>query len=369
MTNPAANERDRRSFLKEMVGLGGALMLTGRATPALAAWGDLAAAAPMQPTVNRIGLQLYTLGRALQDDFDGSLEKVARIGYRTVEFAGYANRTPDQVRATLDRLGMTAPSTHIGLDALRNDFDGQLRIAHTIGHRYITIPSLGGDTPGASADDWKRVADEMDAMARKLKAQGIGLGFHSHRDEYVDVGGGKKGMDIIMEHTDPSTFAWEMDLGWAEVAGQNPIEWFRKYPGRIRMWHVKGISDLPLARSRQEDRFLEMRNPSLRQQPPAPAAPRRRPAGAARGAGGPGAPRGPGGAGGPGARPPAPQSVPAGAPVPVGAGDIDYKPILAQWKLSGLEYFFVEQDGATGWPGGPFSAIATSHRNLVNILT
>jgi hypothetical protein len=61
--------------------------------------------------------------------------------------------------------------------------------------------------------------------------------------------------------------------------------------------------------------------------------------------------------------------VPAGSPVPVGAGDIDYKPIIAQWKLSGLEHFFVEQDGATNWPGGPFSAIATSHRNLVNILT
>jgi sugar phosphate isomerase/epimerase len=349
MTNPAASERDRRSFLKEMAGLGGALLVAGRATPAFAAWGGVA---PMQPTVDRIGLQLYTLGRALSEDFDGSMQKVASTGYKVVEFAGYANRTPEQVRATLDRLGMTAPSTHIGMDALRNDFDGQVRIAHVVGHKYITIPSLGRDTPGANADDWKKVGDEMNAMAQKLKAQGLGLGFHSHRDEYVDVGGGKKGMDIIMEQTDPDAFAWEMDLGWAEVAGQDPVAWFRKYPGRIRMWHVKGISDLPLARSRQVERFAEMRNPQPR---PAPAAPR--------------PPRPPRGQGGAGPRPPAQQSVPAGAPVPVGAGDIDYKPIIAQWKLSGLEYFFVEQDGAGNWPGGPFSAVATSHRNLVNILT
>jgi sugar phosphate isomerase/epimerase len=333
------------------------MLVAGHATPAFATEWGLGRSAPVQPTVDRIGLQLYTLGRALSDDFEGSMEKVATIGYRVVEFAGYGGKTPEQVRATLDRLKITAPSTHIGMAALRSDFDTQVHIAKTVGHQYITIPSLGRETPRGSVAEWKKVADEFNEMAAKLKPHGILLGFHSHRDEYVDVGGGKKGMDIIMENTDPESFAWEMDLGWAYVASQNPMEWFQKYPGRIKMWHVKGISALSIAQARQIE---EMRNPPAPRQPPA-AGPR--PAGAPGAAPG-AAPRAPGGP-----RPERPAAVPVGGPVPVGAGDIDYKPVFAQWKASGLEHFFVEQDGATNWPGGAFSGIATSYRNLVNILS
>jgi sugar phosphate isomerase/epimerase len=195
---------------------------------------------------------------------------------------------------------------------------------------------------------WRKMADEFNSMAAKLATRKIGLAFHSHRDEFMDVGvdGGRKGMDIFIAQTDPKLVTFEIDLGWSWVAGENPVTWFRRYPGRVKMWHVKDILALKGAQDRQMELFttLVARGQGAAPAPPAPAA-----------------------APAPAATPPTPAVT--GGPVPIGAGEIDFKPIFAEWKVSGLEYFFVEQDSGPTWPGGPLAAITTSYRNLVNILT
>jgi sugar phosphate isomerase/epimerase len=151
-------------------------------------------------------------------------------------------------------------------------------------------------------------------------------------------------MDVFIAGTDPKLVAFQIDLGWAWVAGQNPVDWFRRYPGRIKMWHVKDILALKSAQERQTAAFKTITAPPP--QPPAAAPPS-------------------GGA-------PAPATPPAAiaeGPVAIGAGEVDFKPIFAEWKTSGLEYFFVEQDSGPTWPGGPLAAITTSYRNLVNLLS
>src|SRR5690606_12400878 len=101
-------------------------------------------------------------------------------------------------------------------------------------HRYITVPSLGRtDNPGTSLDGWRRIADEFNTLGARLRPHGIGIGFHNHRDEFVSLGGGRTGMDVFVAETDPEVVAFEMDLGWAIAAGQDPVEWFRRYPGRF----------------------------------------------------------------------------------------------------------------------------------------
>ena len=167
----------------------------------------------------------------------------------------------------------------------------------------------------------------------------------------MDVGGGKKGMDIFIGETDPKLVTFEIDLGWSWVANQNPVDWMKRYPGRVKMWHVKDILALKAAQDRQMEVF---KNPPPAA-PPVVQATQVTPQGVAS------AP----------ATPPATPPPPAvtGGPVPVGAGEIDFKPIFAEWKVSGLEYFFVEQDSGPTWPGGPLAAIATSYRNLVNLMT
>lgn len=337
---------NRRDFL----GRSGAAAAAGVLWPALAATADAQGSGPRQPTVAGIGLQLYTVRSLVDQDIIQTIESVAKVGYKVVELAGYGKRTHAEIRSTLDRLGMTAPSTHISLNALRKELDAQIAIAQTIGHRYITVPSLGGDMP-VTADGWKKMAAEFNQIGAKLQARKIGLAFHSHRDEFMDVGGGKTGMDIFIGETDPKLVTFEIDLGWSWVAGQNPVDWMKRYPGRVKMWHVKDILALKAAQDRQVDTFKELAGRAQGAAPPPPAAP-------------PAAAPAQGGRGG------APQvAAVTGGPVPVGAGEIDFKPIFAEWKVSGLEYFFVEQDSGPTWPGGPLAAVTTSYRNLVNLLT
>ena len=336
---------NRRDFLGHAAGAAAMGALGSAFAPTLSAQGPGA----RQPNVAGIGLQLYTVRSLVDQDIVQTLESVAKVGYKVVEFAGYGKRTHAEIRAALDKLGMTAPSAHISLNVLRKELDAQVTIAQTIGHRYITVPSLGGDMP-VTADGWKKMAAEFNQIGTKLQAKNIGLAFHSHRDEFMDVGGGKKGMDIFIGETDPKLVTFEIDLGWSWVANQNPVDWMKRYPGRVKMWHVKDILALKTAQDRQMEVF---KNPPPAA-PPVVQATQVTPQGVAA------AP----------ATPPATPPPPAitGGPVPIGAGEIDFKPIFAEWKVSGLEYFFVEQDSGPTWPGGPLAAITTSYRNLVNLL-
>jgi len=303
MTPP--RDISRRHFVRDVTALSlSGSLLSGCSripAPGAAATNAGSGARAVRPAVNGIGLQLYTVSDQLRADFDGTIEKVAQIGYTQVEFAGYSGKTPEQVRALLDRFKLRAPSSHIGMDLLRRDLEAQIQIAQTIGHEYITLPSLGrSETPMHTVDAWKRVADECNTMGQTLRGRGLRFAFHSHTAEFVDVGGGKTGMDVFVSETDAAVFNFQMDLGWARVANQDPVAWFTRYPNRFRMWHVKDM--------------LNSR------------------------------------------------------PTMVGLGDVNFKPTFAAWKASGMEYFFVEQDGAASAPGGSLAAIATSYENLRKLL-
>jgi sugar phosphate isomerase/epimerase len=333
MSENESSVYDRRTFLRELAIVGVSASTMGCFARSVNTGAPSPRSSRTPLTVNQIGVQLYTVGDVLRQDFDGTMKQVAAIGYKQVEFAGYFNKPPEEVRALLDGLGLKSPSTHIGMDLLRRDLPAQIKIARVIGHEYITIPSLGrSETPMNTADAWKRVASECNEMGAKVKAAGLKLAFHSHSGEFVDVGGGKTGMDVFIAETDPALFAFQMDLGWARVANQDPVAWFKRYPGRFRMWHIKDFENLSAAQSRQIEAF---RNPA--------------------------APGGRGGAGSPVSQ--------AGRPSPIGAGDINFRPILAAWQDAGLEYFFVEQDGAAQWPGGSLTSLTISYQALRKLLS
>ena len=156
---------NRRDFLGHAAGAAAVGALGSAFAPTLSAQGPGA----RQPNVAGIGLQLYTVRSLVDQDIVQTLESVAKVGYKVVEFAGYGKRTHAEIRAALDRLGMTAPSAHISLNVLRKELDAQVTIAQTIGHRYITVPSLGGDMP-VTADGWKKMAAEFNQIGTKLQA-------------------------------------------------------------------------------------------------------------------------------------------------------------------------------------------------------
>jgi sugar phosphate isomerase/epimerase len=198
----------------------------------------LARRAPAQTPahrIERIGLQLYTVRAAMQSDFEATLAKVAAVGYREVEFAGYFGRAPQQVSASLRRSGLAAPSAHVGLDSIAAGWERTLDAARTIGQRYLVVASVGAMH---SLDDFKRVAQQFNRAGETAARAGIRFGYHNHDFEFAAVGA-KLPYDVLLEETDPKYVCFEMDLYWITKAGQDPLRYFSRWPGRFELVHVK----------------------------------------------------------------------------------------------------------------------------------
>ena len=202
-----------------------------------------AGARPMR-TLERIGLQLHTVRAAMAKDFDGTLARVADIGYREVEFAGYFDHTPADVRAALDRHGLSAPSAHIGTAAaLTTDWTRVREAAQLAGHTYLVVAGLA-ERERRTLDDYRRVADLFNSAGDSARRMGMRLAYHNHDFEFVPMAR-KLPYDILLERTDPALVAMQMDLFWIARAGQNPLAWFDRYPGRFEMVHVKDMDGSP----------------------------------------------------------------------------------------------------------------------------
>jgi sugar phosphate isomerase/epimerase len=194
-------------------------------------------------SIDRIGVQLYTVRAAMGRDVAATLQAVAKLGFREVEFAGYFNRTPAEIRRLLDDNGLTSPSCHVGLEAVQGGLDATADAAHVVGHRYLTVASLDMRTL-KSADDWKRMADTFNEAGRRAKAAGLQYAYHNHDAEFKPVDG-RVPMEILIGGTDPGLVAYEMDLYWISRAGIDPRTYFARFPGRFELVHVKDSKGAP----------------------------------------------------------------------------------------------------------------------------
>src|SRR4051812_2947701 len=160
-----------------------------------------AAAAPQSPMP--FGIQLYTLRSIMERDFDGTIARVAEIGYKEVEFAGYYNRTPAQVRDVLRRNGLTSPSSHLPLPATDDAWKQTLDAAREIGHEWAVIPWL--DESQRTPAMFAALPDRMNHMAQMAKTVGMRLGYHNHDFEFGPAPGGAGTiLDSLVTRTDPS---------------------------------------------------------------------------------------------------------------------------------------------------------------------
>ncbi len=188
--------------------------------------------------VENVGLQLYTLRNEMARDFEGTLARVAEIGYKEMEFAGYFGRSPAQVRQILDRNGMTSPAAHIQLQALRDDLEGEIERAAILGQKYIVVPILPANQ--RSIADYQRAADYINLAGEACKAVGIKMGYHNHDFEFVQTDG-RIPYDVLLEETESDLVDMELDLYWIRNAGIDPVSYFEQHPGRFSMLHVKDM--------------------------------------------------------------------------------------------------------------------------------
>lgn len=339
----------RRDFLKHAAAIGGASLFGGGLSEAFA---QVSSAAVWK---NQIGLELYTVRDLMMTDFEGVLAKVAQMGYREVEPAsGYNNMDPKAFRAMLDRLNLRMPSTHAGAKGTGVELEKQLEGFQIMGIEYTEIlpqsaegsvgagsgrklapgayynpgtgltrnsftesEAFGPYQPPVKLESVKQRAAQLNANGKIARKFGMKILVHNHTGEFEKLmDSDRTTYDILLSETDSDLVTMQLDIVWAAIAGMDVIEMFRKNPGRYELWHLKDVVGLKTV------------NRSLS----------------------------------PNAR------VSSMAFVPLGAGQMDYKPIFANAKLAGLKHFCVEQDNAASW-GDSLAAARVSCRNLLSVLS
>lgn len=187
--------------------------------------------------IARVGIQLYTVRTKMPSNMPGTLEQLAKIGYKEVEFAGYFKHPAAEVREMLRTNGLTAPSVHVGIEAIETDSAKTFADAKTIGHEFITVASPPRG-PKVTADDWKQIAARFNAAGKGCKSAGFRFAFHNH-DDIVRKTGDVLPIDVLMRETDPALVSYEMDIYWAVNGGADPLQLLAAYPGRFSMFHAK----------------------------------------------------------------------------------------------------------------------------------
>jgi sugar phosphate isomerase/epimerase len=184
-----------------------------------------------------VAVQLYTLRDFCDKDFDGVLERVAEIGFRAVEFGGFHNRKPADLRRTLDRCALEAVSAHIGLDRLSGDVEGVVRDAQALGLQYVVCPGIFEEKQ-RSANGYRAAAKTLESAGRRLVRDGLQIGYHNHDFEFMECGG-KTGFQWLMDETDPEVVKFEVDTYWVDEGGEDPAAFIRRLGRRCPMIHLK----------------------------------------------------------------------------------------------------------------------------------
>jgi len=186
-----------------------------------------------------VGLQLYTVRELFSKDPMGTLEKVAKIGYREVEYGGggYDKMDHAALRKTMDRLGLKSPSLHIGYEALSGDFAGSVKMAKTLGADTVILPYMTAEQ--RNAESWKVAVANFNRWAEQLKKAGLDFAYHNHDFEFTTKPGGVSLYDMLLADADPALVKLELDLFWVIAAGEDPKAIIKRNPGRIYAYHVK----------------------------------------------------------------------------------------------------------------------------------
>jgi sugar phosphate isomerase/epimerase len=344
-------------MLSQTMGRRRFLQSAGSAAAGAAAGGSLTALfAQIAPNwKNQIGIELFTVRNLLAKDYDGTLAKLAAMGYKEVEPADpYNNMSPAEYKAMLDRHGLKMYSTHAAATDgpnLEKELEGQ----RLMGIKYSNInpprpagargpggpggpggpagPGAPGGTARAGApqgaprapqarppltvESVKRSCEQLNRYGKILAKFGMKAHIHNHAGEFDLLDDGKTTQyDIYLAETDPALVAMQIDIGWASMAGQDVIQMFKKTPGRYELWHVKD------AKFKHVDPKL---TPSARGR--------------------------------------------ASQIVTMSEGDLDYKAIFSLAELAGLKYFVIEQDTAGQGGRDALEDCRVAYQNLYKILS
>jgi sugar phosphate isomerase/epimerase len=233
-----------------------------------------------------IGLQLYTLREQLEKDVAATIQELAKIGYKDVEIYSLYGKSPAEFRTILNDNGIAASSGHYLLPDVKTNWDKHVADAKTLDLKYMVHAILEPEDR-RSLDDYKRLAELFNKAGEATQKAGIQFCYHNHNFEFTKYGD-TTAYDYLLTALDPKRVKFEMDCFWVTHAGEDPVAYFKKYPGRFPLLHIKDMKDKP-APSHELDAKL-------------------------------------------------------GLFAPVGQGTINWKRIFTAARQGGIEHYYVEQD-------------------------
>lgn len=258
------------------------------------------------------GLQVYTIREALAEDFKGSMQRIADLGYVNIELFAYRDGqyfgyTIPETKSLMSDLGLRVRSSHVStgwtspdvVGTMTNNWEQTVQDAAELGQDYIVLAYLT-EAERETLDDYKKVAELLNSCGETAKKAGLRMAYHNHAFEFEKIDG-QIPYDLLLSECDEELVEFEMDLYWTKRAGVDPISYFKKHPGRFPLWHVKDMGA-------GEEQFFAA----------------------------------------------------------VGEGVIDWKNMFSHAETAGLDYYFVEQDATKS--GKPFEEIEKSIKYLKNIL-
>jgi sugar phosphate isomerase/epimerase len=190
-----------------------------------------------------VALQLWSVREDCARDLEGTLEAVADTGYEGVEFAGYHGRSAEELRRLLDKLGLKAAGTHVGIDTLLGDeLERSIEFNRDLGNRFLIVPMMP-ERMRASRASWLEVARTLNGVAERLRPEGMRTGYHNHMVEFQPMDG-EYPWDTIFK-TAVQDVVMQLDVGHAMRAGighDELLEILKRYPGRATTVHLKAYS-------------------------------------------------------------------------------------------------------------------------------
>jgi sugar phosphate isomerase/epimerase len=190
--------------------------------------------------LKRIGVQLYTVRNEMEKDFEGTLKRIAELGYNELEFAGLYNRDPKEVRTLVEKLGMKVVGSHINSEKLKTNPEDAIAETKSLGAKYMILAWFPPEQR-KTLDDWKNWVVLINKVAKMSHEKGIQFLYHNHNFEFEPVEGIVP-FDLMLETVDRRYVKFEIDLYWLKLAGRDPEKLFAKYPKGFPLVHIKDMS-------------------------------------------------------------------------------------------------------------------------------
>jgi sugar phosphate isomerase/epimerase len=246
----------RRAFLKNVTTMATAAFSLTQLNARPYYWKD--------KPLKKIGVQLFSIPRVTEKDFAGTMQKLAKIGYKEIEFYGpYSFSSPEdkerwnavstslgfsgsgffglsvqEVKKILDDNGLSAPSMHTGLSTLTGAMDQLADAAHILGTQYVVLPSAQTQP---SLEQYKIQAESFNSIGREAQKRGIRFAYHNHGNGLKAIDG-KIPFELILEETDPALVFFQMDIYWMTAGGVDVVKYLDNYSRRFRLMHVKDMA-------------------------------------------------------------------------------------------------------------------------------